>query len=89
MSTNWKDARLALVENIDESTFKQFTDHFNFVFLDETGYLNLARALSVTAWDNIRDAAASSFNKLVNFNDFDPLFTFERPFELSFDLYIK
>uniref|UniRef100_F1KTM6 Nucleolar protein 6 n=1 Tax=Ascaris suum TaxID=6253 RepID=F1KTM6_ASCSU len=89
VSTNWKDARLALVENIDESTFKQFTDHFNFVFLDETGYLNLARALSVTAWDNIRDAAASSFNKLVNFNDFDPLFTIERPFELSFDLYIK
>ncbi|VDM37097.1 unnamed protein product [Toxocara canis] len=89
LSVNWKEARLSLAKQIDESLFDQFNEQFNFVFVDYSGYLNLARALSVAAWDNIRDAAERSLEKLDDFNEFDSLFTVERPFHLSFDLYIK
>uniref|UniRef100_A0A158Q7J7 Nucleolar protein 6 n=1 Tax=Elaeophora elaphi TaxID=1147741 RepID=A0A158Q7J7_9BILA len=87
ISTNWKESRLGLCDN--DALYSQFSSYFDFVFLDHTGYLNLAASLSVTAMEQIRAAAIDAITKINIFSDFDHLFVINHPFTTAFDQYIR
>lgn len=69
--------------------YSQFSLHFDFVFLDYTGYLNLATSLSITAMEQIRAAATDAITKINIFSEFDHLFIKSHPFTTAFDQYIR
>uniref|UniRef100_A0A1I8ER67 Nucleolar protein 6 n=1 Tax=Wuchereria bancrofti TaxID=6293 RepID=A0A1I8ER67_WUCBA len=87
ISVNWQQSRLGLCDN--DALHSQFSSHFDFVFLDHTGYLNLAASLSITAMEQIRAAATSALTKIDTFNEFDHLFVKNHPFTTAFDQYIR
>ncbi|MCP9261486.1 Nucleolar protein 6 [Dirofilaria immitis] len=66
VSTNWKESRVGLCDN--DTLYSQFSSHCDFIFLDHTGYLNLAISLSVTAIEEIRAAATDAITKMNTFN---------------------
>lgn len=69
--------------------YSQFSSHFDFVFLDHTGYLNLAASLSVTAVEQIRAAATDALTRINTFSEFDHLFVKSHSFITTFDQYIR
>uniref|UniRef100_A0A1I7VA14 Nucleolar protein 6 n=1 Tax=Loa loa TaxID=7209 RepID=A0A1I7VA14_LOALO len=87
ISINWKESRLGLCDN--DALYSQFSSHFDFVFLDHTGYLNLAASLSATAMEQIRTAATDAITKINSFSEFDHLFVKSHPFTTAFDQYIR
>ncbi|VDK78472.1 unnamed protein product [Onchocerca ochengi] len=87
ISTNWKESRLSLCDN--DALYSQFSSHYDFVFLDHTGYLNLAASLSVTTMEQIRAAATDAITKMNTFSEFDHLFVNSHPFTSVFDQYIR
>ncbi|CAG9533984.1 unnamed protein product [Cercopithifilaria johnstoni] len=87
ISTNWKESRLGLCNN--DALYSQFLSYFDFVFLDHTGYLNLAASLSVTAMEQIRAAATDAITKINTFSEFHHLFVKRHPFITAFDQYIR
>ncbi|KAL3993759.1 Nrap family protein, partial [Acanthocheilonema viteae] len=87
ISTNWKESRLGLCDN--DALYSQFSSYFDFVFLDHTGYLNLAASLSITAMEQIRVAATDAITKINTFSEFDHLFVKSHPFIKAFDQYIR
>uniref|UniRef100_A0A915PV07 Nucleolar protein 6 n=1 Tax=Setaria digitata TaxID=48799 RepID=A0A915PV07_9BILA len=87
ISTDWKKSHLGLCDN--DALYQQFSSNFDFVFLDYTGYLNLATFLSTTAMEQIRAAATVAITKINVFAEFDDLFVKIHPFTSSFDQYIR
>ncbi|VDK80887.1 unnamed protein product [Litomosoides sigmodontis] len=87
VSTNWKESHLGLCDN--DELYSQFSSYFDFVFLDHTGYLNLAASLSVTALEQICAAATDAITKISTFNEFDNVFVKNHPFVTAFDQYIR
>ncbi|VDM94980.1 unnamed protein product [Thelazia callipaeda] len=87
VATNWKEAHLGLCNN--DALHAQFSAHFDFVFLDHTGYINLAASVSIVAWEQIQAAAADVITKINTFSEFDHIFVENSPFFPSFDQYIR
>ena len=83
-----KDAHQSLSEG-DESRFERFRASFEYVFLDYTGFLNLARSLSSVLVNQLCVAATEALQKLHDFSGFDALFLAEHPFSSSFDVYVR
>lgn len=88
-TTDWKKSRFSLSSDVDEARFEQFFNFFDFVFLDYSGYLNLAFSLSTTAFDVIRASASDLLKKIECFSDFGTLFTVDHLFSNSFDVFIR
>ncbi|MFH4976582.1 hypothetical protein AB6A40_003291 [Gnathostoma spinigerum] len=88
-SSDWRKSRFSLRKDIDESLWSQFESEYSYVFLDNSGYFNIAGALEVQTIEDLRCLASDSLKKLNYFNEFDELFVQEHPFSLSFDYYLK
>lgn len=80
---------MSLSSSVDESLYSHFSSSFDFVFLDQTGYVNLAASLSSVVFEQMRVAASDALVKISKFDEFDSTFVEKHPFSHQFDFYIK
>ncbi len=74
-----------------EFKFEDYHNHFDVVFADHSGYLNICAKMSRSTFLRVKKEAALSISLLDNerLNIFDELFTKSHSIEMSFDALVR
>uniref|UniRef100_A0A914X0M9 Nucleolar protein 6 n=1 Tax=Plectus sambesii TaxID=2011161 RepID=A0A914X0M9_9BILA len=97
VQVSWLDTNISLADEVNATddevrpTIEQFRAKFEMVFVDSTGYLNLAANLSRYAYDRLRNEAAKALaiTSTDPSNAFNLLFIEDVPFQRTFDQYFR
>ena len=71
--------------------FEDFHKHYEVVFVDPSGYLNICAKMSKSIFSRVKHEASVSLGLLnsENFNSFDALFIHSHSVEIFFDALVK
>ncbi|XP_052280548.1 nucleolar protein 6-like isoform X9 [Dreissena polymorpha] len=88
--SSWTDngiSMCAVHKDVNMPLLSDFHQHFEVVFVDPTGYLNMAYTLDRSVYNRVKHEAVMALSMLDNkhLDSFDKLFIKKMPFNLSFD----
>ncbi|KAF5279668.1 hypothetical protein FQA39_LY18252 [Lamprigera yunnana] len=86
-TTNWNETPISIYENVTTDTFKMFQQNFDVVFLDASGFYNVAAFLQYEVYLKLRNEAqlAVTFVDNITFDSFGGLFMNNMNPEVQYD----